>query len=153
MEAKRKRGRPRRPSFPAPRTVSEGVAIALYGSVGACDAFPLLYPEWPLISSAAGTRIKTFIQERGGSGIEELAHVAAALSAPAPIADRRRGLTILCRIGCEAVGAPFSIPTLRVWLQRRGLGETSPSTLSKLVKWAGSAKNDYPYRLHFAAHD
>src|SRR4051794_12649279 len=121
MVAKSKRGRPRRASFPVPRTISEGAAIACYGAVGASDAFPLLFHEWPRLSDATAFRVGNFVKERGSAGVAELARVSQALDTSAPVADRRRLVAIQLRLGCEAVGASFNAGMLRVWLQRRGV--------------------------------
>src|SRR3954447_6208287 len=126
MTSKRQRGRPRGRSFPDPRTVAEAVAIACF-------------------DARDTQRVALFVAAHEHTGLRELARLALFTAMTEPVADKRRLLAMVCRIGCEALGAPFCIPMLREWFRRRGLLDTihgddsiSTSTLSKLVSWASA---------------
>jgi hypothetical protein len=97
-----------------------------------------LFDEWPHLSNATKQRVGEFVNKRGSVGAVELGRVIRALDTTAPVADRRRLHAIECRIGCHAVGAPFSRGMLRVWLERRGITGTSSTMLTTLVRWAGA---------------
>jgi hypothetical protein len=115
------------------------------------DIFDNKFLRWvPQVAEAWALRIGPIIGQKIASGdgeffrqladaVEEFSNTERQVESP------RRYLAIACKSDCEAARVPFTRKALRKYYDRHYAGQSiDSSALSKLFKWAQSAKRSYP---------
>jgi hypothetical protein len=104
----------------------------------------------PGIAEAWARRIGPIVGHRIASGdgefFRQLAEAVEKFSnTEGQVESPRRYLAIACKSDCDDAGVPFTRKALRKYYDRHYAGQSiDSSALSKLFKWAQSAKRSYP---------